>query len=168
LTAAARAAHPQSGRDGKTPPCRTEKHHSGSGSLILLNLTHTTARRSEAHGSSTLSTSRRVSRAVRRQSLLGEQQAPARSRLDPPRSRLSRLSGDRPQRGESRRKVAAWRPPVPINSGLASRSRSTAIGAWNAAATLLPGATASPPNRTKPPGARRSLWTCFGKVESFS
>ena len=57
--------------------------------------------RSEAHGSSTLSTSRRVPRAARRQSLLGEQQAPARSRLDPPPSRLSRLSGDRPQRGES-------------------------------------------------------------------
>jgi hypothetical protein len=28
LTAAARAAPPQSGRDGKTPPSRTEKHHS--------------------------------------------------------------------------------------------------------------------------------------------
>lgn len=49
LTAAARAAHPQSGRDGKTPPCRTEKHHSGSGSLILLNLTHTTGNHPTLH-----------------------------------------------------------------------------------------------------------------------
>jgi len=68
-------------------------------SLHLRRTGH--ARRSEAHGSLTLSTSRRVPRAARRQSLLGEQQAPARSRLDPPPSGLSRLSGDRPQRGAS-------------------------------------------------------------------
>jgi hypothetical protein len=42
LTAAARVAHPKLGRGGKTPPSRTEKHHSRSGPIILLNLTHTT------------------------------------------------------------------------------------------------------------------------------
>jgi hypothetical protein len=45
LTAAPPGASWKSGRDGETPPSRTEKHYPSYGPAILQNLTHITNRR---------------------------------------------------------------------------------------------------------------------------
>lgn len=49
LTAAARSAHQEAGRDGETPISRTKKHHRRQGTLILQNLTHATTTDHEHH-----------------------------------------------------------------------------------------------------------------------